>query len=192
LALSVTASHRVSGTIVVTEFRKAHEAHGIPHSTLTDNGMVFTTRFAGSKGGRNLYEAELHRLGVHQINSTPITPPPAARSNASTKPSKKPSPASPAPRPCPNYKPNSTPSPTNTTTADRTDPCPTAPAASIYTARYKANPATRIDTHNRVRTARVDQAGLITVRTGVRLHHIAIGRTYTGTRVLILIHDLHI
>lgn len=36
--------------------------------------MVFTTRFAGGKGGRNQYEAELHRLGVRQINSTPNHP----------------------------------------------------------------------------------------------------------------------
>ncbi|WP_176234661.1 hypothetical protein [Mycobacterium simiae] len=25
--------------------------HDIPHSTLTDHGIVFTTRFAGGKGG---------------------------------------------------------------------------------------------------------------------------------------------
>jgi transposase InsO family protein len=36
--------------------------------------MVFTTRFAGGKGGRNQYEAELHHLRVRQINSTPNHP----------------------------------------------------------------------------------------------------------------------
>ncbi len=73
-ALSVTAHLRVTGTIVLTEFRKAVENHGIPYSTLTDNGMVFTTRLSGGKGGRNAFESELHRLGVVQINSTPNHP----------------------------------------------------------------------------------------------------------------------
>jgi hypothetical protein len=48
-ALSVTAHRRVTGPIVLAEFRKACLAHGIPASTLTDNGMVFTTRLAGAK-----------------------------------------------------------------------------------------------------------------------------------------------
>jgi transposase InsO family protein len=51
-ALSVTAHRRVTGPIVLTEFRKAVAIHGIPASTLTDNGMVFTTRLSGGKGGR--------------------------------------------------------------------------------------------------------------------------------------------
>lgn len=74
LAISVTAHRRVTATTVANEFTKAVAQHGIPYSTLTDNGMVFTTRFAGRKGGRNSYEAELHRLGIRQINSTPNHP----------------------------------------------------------------------------------------------------------------------
>ncbi|PEG32992.1 IS481 family transposase, partial [Mycolicibacterium agri] len=73
-ALSVTAHRRVTATIVVTEFTKAIDRHGIPYSTLTDNGMVFTTRLAGGKGGRNAFEAQLHRHGIRQINSTPNHP----------------------------------------------------------------------------------------------------------------------
>jgi transposase InsO family protein len=73
-ALSVTAHRRVTGPIVLDAFRKTCAAHGVPASTLTDNGMVFTTRLSGGKGGRNHLEAELHRLGVVQINSTPNHP----------------------------------------------------------------------------------------------------------------------
>jgi hypothetical protein len=36
--------------------------------------MVFTTRFAGGKGGKNGFETELHRLGVTQKNSSPNHP----------------------------------------------------------------------------------------------------------------------
>ena len=67
-----------------------------------------------------------------------------------------------------------------------------ATPATAYTARPKADPATRTDTHNRVRRDRIDQAGVITLRVAGRLHHIGVGRTYTGTRVIVLIQDLRI
>jgi len=65
---------RVTGAIVLAEFRNTVARHGIPASTLTDNGMVFTTRLAGGKGGRNAFESELRHLGITQINSTPHHP----------------------------------------------------------------------------------------------------------------------
>ena len=53
---------------MLAAFRAACARHGSPASTLTDNGLVFTTRFAGGKGGRNALEAELRRLGIRQKN----------------------------------------------------------------------------------------------------------------------------
>jgi transposase InsO family protein len=73
-ALSVTAHLRVTGAIVLTTFRQTVARHGIPASTLTDNGMVFTTRLSGGKGGRNHLETELRRLGVIQKNGRPWHP----------------------------------------------------------------------------------------------------------------------
>jgi hypothetical protein len=67
-----------------------------------------------------------------------------------------------------------------------------ATPATAYTARPKADPANRTDAHNRVRRDRIDQAGVITLRLAGRLHHIGVGRTYTSTRVLVPIQDLHI
>jgi len=68
----------VTGPIVLAEFRNAIATHGIPASTLTDNGMVFTTRLSGGSlhgtRGRNSFEAELSRLGVVQKNSRPNHP----------------------------------------------------------------------------------------------------------------------
>ena len=43
-----------------------------------------------------------------------------------------------------------------------------------------------------MRTDRIDQAGIITLRAAGRLHHTCMGRTYTGTRVLVLVHDIAI
>ncbi len=73
-ALSVTAHARVTGPAVLQAFRAACEQHGAPASTLTDNGMVFTTRLAGGRGGRNALEHELRRLGVKQKNGKPNHP----------------------------------------------------------------------------------------------------------------------
>jgi transposase InsO family protein len=67
-ALSVTAHHRVTGPAVLNAFRAATAAHGAPASTLTDNGMVFTTRLSGGRGGRNGLEHELRRLGISQTS----------------------------------------------------------------------------------------------------------------------------
>ncbi len=76
LALSLTARDRVTGPIVVAAFRAAVAAHGTPASTLTDNGMVFTTRFPGGRGG---LVHELRRLGVTQKNGRPGHPQTQAR-----------------------------------------------------------------------------------------------------------------
>jgi transposase InsO family protein len=70
----VTAWNRVTGPIVLTEFRAAAALYGIPASTLTDNGMVFTTRLSGGRGGRNAFEHELRRLGIKQKNGKPNHP----------------------------------------------------------------------------------------------------------------------
>ena len=73
-ALRVTAHTRVTSPIVLAQFRTAIKTAGIPASTLTDNGMVYTTRFAGGRGGRNGFEAELRRLNIVQKNGRPNHP----------------------------------------------------------------------------------------------------------------------
>jgi transposase InsO family protein len=69
-ALSLTAHVRVTGPAVLVAFRAAAARHGPPASTLTDNGLVFTTRFAGGKGGRNALESELRRLPSTRTGTT--------------------------------------------------------------------------------------------------------------------------
>jgi transposase InsO family protein len=75
-ALHVTAHARVTIPIVLATFREALARHGIPASTLTDNGMVYTVRLAGHgrQGGRNSFEAELGRRHIVQKNSRPGHP----------------------------------------------------------------------------------------------------------------------
>ena len=192
-ALSVTAHRRVTGPIVLAEFRKAVANHGIPYSTLTDNGMVFTTRFAGGKGGHNHFETELHRLGVAQINSTPNHPTTCGKVERFHQTLKK----------WLTTQPHATSIAELQTQLDefidiynRRRPHRELPhratPATAYPARPKATPGEHLDTHNRVRTDRVDQFGKLTLRHAGRLHHIGIGRTHTHTRVLLLIQDLNI
>lgn len=192
-ALSLTAHHRVTGAIVLNEFRNAIARHGIPSSTLTDNGMVFTTRLAGGRGGRNAFEAELRRLGVHQINSTPNHPTTCGKVERLHQTLKKWLKAQPRATTieqlqtqlddfCDEY---------NHRRPHRSLPHQATPATA-YTARPKASPANRTDTHDRVRRDRVDTTGALSLRLAGRLHHIGVGRTHAGTRVLMLICDLNV
>lgn len=65
------AFKRVTGDHVVNTFLATTEEHGIPASTLTDNGVVYTSRFVG---GRNAFEHVLPLLGVTQKNGSPGHP----------------------------------------------------------------------------------------------------------------------
>ena len=89
-ATPCTSPHtrRITAPIVNATFRETAGQHGIPASTLTDNGMVYTVRFAGigRQGGRNGFEARTARAGTSSRRTPdPTTPPPAARSNASSR-----------------------------------------------------------------------------------------------------------
>jgi transposase InsO family protein len=197
-ALHVTAHVRVTGPLVLATFREAVTAHGIPASTLTDNGMVFTTRLSGGKRGagtRNGFETELRRLGVTQKNSRPNHPTTCGKVERFQQTMKKwlaTQPDRPATiaqlqalldgfveqynhrRPHGSMKHRATP-------------------ATVYTSLPKATPGDREnDSHDRVRHDRVDKAGKITLRHGGRLYSIGIGRTHARTRVLVLVQDLDI
>jgi transposase InsO family protein len=195
-ALSVTAHVRITGAIVVSSFRKAVTQYGIPASTLTDNGMVYTTRLSGGKGGRNQFETELRRLNITQKNSRPNHPTTCGKAERFQQTFKKWLRAQPV-QPVTiaelqalldtfvDYY--------NQHRPHRSLPHRCTPATA-YHARPKATPnADRTaDTHDRVRTDRVDDAGSVTLRVNGRLHHIGIGRTHARTRVLLLVQDLEI
>jgi len=84
-AIWLTAHARVSTPIVIVDFTAAVDLHGRPASTLTDNGMVFTTRFSGHPG-RNGFEALLAAWHIQQINGRGGHPRPRAKWNASSRP----------------------------------------------------------------------------------------------------------
>ena len=166
-----------------------------PREQLTDNGLVFTTRLAGGKGGRNALEAELRRLGVRQKNGKPNHPQTQGkveRFQQTLKNWLRAQPRQPATLRELQALLDAFAALCNTRRPHRSLPHRATPATA-YNARPKAVPGDRsADTHDRVRTDRVDADGKLTLRIGGKLHHIGIGRTHARTPVLMLVQDLHV
>jgi transposase InsO family protein len=199
-ALHLTAHARITGPIVVSTFRQAADLHGHPASTLTDNGMVYTTRLSGGSlrgtRGRNGFEAELHRYGIVQKNSRPNHPTTCGKVERFQQTLKK-------------WLRAQTPQPAtiaelqtlldafaevyNTQRPHKSLPHRATPA-TIYHARPKAAPSgqPRSETHNRVRRDRLDNSGTVTLRVAGRMRHIPTGRTHARTYVLLLVQDLDV
>jgi transposase InsO family protein len=193
--LSLTAHVRVTGPAVLAAFRAAVASHGAPASTLTDNGLVFTTRFAGGRGGRNALEAELRRLGITQKNGKPNHPQTQGKVERFQQTMKnwlRAQPVQPATLTELQSLLDDFASIYNTRRPHRSLPHRATPATA-YAARPKAQPGDRTaGTHDRVRTDRTDPAGKLTLRVSGKLHHIGTGSENTRTPVLMLVHDLHV
>jgi transposase InsO family protein len=195
-ALHVTAHLRVTGPIVLSAFRAAVATHGIPASTLTDNGMVFTTRLSGGHGGRNGLEHELRRLHVVQKNSRPNHPTTCGkveRFQQTLKNWLRAQPAQPTTLTALQAQLDVFVDDYNHRRPHRSLPHRATPAAR-YEQHPKALPAASRDpdSHCRVRHDRVDDSGVITLRHAGRLHHLGIGRTHARTHVILLVQDLDI
>ncbi|MHB1164522.1 MAG: integrase core domain-containing protein [Candidatus Nanopelagicales bacterium] len=185
--ISLTAHAPVTADIVVAAFRDAVDVHGIPASTLTDNGLVFTTRFLH---GPNGFERELVILGVEQKNGRPNHPQTQGKVERFQQTLKK-------------WLRAQTPARTLRALQAQLDAFTDIynhqrphrslgkrTPADVYTARAKATP-TGSDGHWRVRHDKVT-SGRVTLRHGGRLHHIGLGYEHNGVVVRILVHDLHV
>jgi transposase InsO family protein len=193
-ALSLSAHRPVTGPVVVATFCAAVEHHGPPASTLTDNGLVYTARFAGGRGGRNAFETLLGELHITQKNSRPNHPTTCGKVERFHQTLKRWLTQQPAVTNLDelqhqldrftglynHHRPHRS-------LANRATP------ATIYAARPKATPRLEHpDHHHRVRRDRIDDTGKLTLRHNGRLHHIGIGRAHTRTPVIMLIDDLDI
>jgi hypothetical protein len=194
--LSVTARRRVTGPIVLSSFRDTVAAHGIPASTLTDNGMVFTTRLSGGRGGRNGLETELRRLNITQKNSRPNHPTTCGKVERVQQTMKnwlRAQPCQPSTLIELQQLLDTFVATYNHDRPHRSLPHRATPAA-IYDTLPKATPNTSRDndTHDRVRRDKIDNGGVVTLRVNGRLHHIGVGRTHARTPVILLIQDLYV
>lgn len=180
-AISVTAHSRVNGIDVVNAFRNAVNVYGPPASTLTDNGMVFTTRYATGKGGRNGFENELAHLGITQKNSRPNHPTTVGKVERFQQTLKQWLRAQPPATTIISLQQQLG---TFVTTYNHQRPHRAfnrKTPATIYNQLPKATPTTKANTHYRIRYDIVDKSGAVTIRHSSRLHHIGIGRAHTGT-----------
>jgi transposase InsO family protein len=178
---------------IVAALHEAMARHGRPERMLTDNGAVFTGLYRGR--GWVALERELTALGIGLSHCRPYHPQTCGKVERLHQTLKK--------------------------WLARQDPCLTTGALQAqldrftayyntqrphraagrrtpemaWNARPRAMPVRqgiRISEHFRVRRDRVDADGKLTLRHNSRLHHIGIGRRWSGTKVLILARDLEL
>jgi transposase InsO family protein len=191
LALAAVPRRCITGPDVVHTFQDAFVRWGIPASVLTDNAAVFTG--LPRRGGRVALEIELGRLGVRFDHSRAHHPQTQGKVERFQQTEKKWLAAQPPARTTAGLQ--------RQLTRFRRYYNEVRPHRAIgrrtpwqaYTARPKATATgPYIDPHWRVRHDKVDQAGTVTLRHHSRMHHIGVGRRLAGTRVTLLVHDLHI
>ncbi len=192
-ALHVSAHRRITGNIVRDTFNETAETNGFPASVLTDNGLVYTTRFAGGKGGRNQLETRLADLGITQKHTRPNHPTTTGKVERFQQTMKKWLTARP---------------PANTITElqQLTDEfvdiynhqrAHTAigkvPPVIAYNRLPKDAPHDQgAGNHYRIRHDKIDKTGAVSLRRAGRMHHIGIGRAHKHQPVILIIDDLDI
>lgn len=191
LALACVPRRTITEPDVVHAFQDAFLRWGIPARVLTDNGAVFTG--LPRHGGRVALEIELGTLGVrfdHSRANHPQTQGKVERFQQTEK----------------NWLAAQPPAKTiaglqRQLSRFRRYYNEVRPHRAVgrntpwqaYTTRPKATATgPYLDPHCRVRHDRVDNTGTITLRYNSNLHHIGLGRALAGTRVILLVQDLHI
>ena len=197
-ALHISAHRAITTPIVTATFRQTAGQHGIPASTLTDNGMVYTVRLAGigRQGGRNGFEQQLRTWHVIQKNSRPNHPTTCGKVERFQQTLKKwlrAQPDQPATLKQLQTLLDRFRSEYNTTRPHRSLPHRATPA-TLYDTMPKTlpGPSRDADSHDRVRHDTIDKSGTVTLRVAGRLHHIGCGRTHARTHVILLVHDLDV
>lgn len=185
LALTVTAYPVVTVHRVLAQFRDTATEFGPPASTLTDNGLVFTTRV---RGGKNTFENELNLLGIDQKNGRPNHPQTQGKVERFQQTLKKWLPTQPASATIEDLQAQLDQFRDYYNTVRPHRSLNRSTPAETYAARSKATPA-GTDGHWRIREDRIDESGSITLRFNSRMHHIGIGRAHKNERVRVLIHD---
>jgi hypothetical protein len=175
----------VKGGDVVASFQACINEYGMPSSTLTDNGVVYTARFVG---GRNGFEYLLQRLGIKQKNGHPSHPQTQGKIERFHQTLKR----------------WLVQQPKASTIAELQEQLDRfrqiynherphkaiglATPAFAYEATVKAvlHPST-IGGHYRVRFDRVDTFGKVSLRRAGKMHHLGVGRAHTKKKVTLLV-----
>lgn len=192
MIMHISAHRVVTAPIVVNTFTHAAETHGLPASTLTDNGRIFTARFARGAAGLGQFEQLIHDLGIRQKNGHPGHPQTQGKIERFHQTLKRWLAAH----------------DDATTVEDLQALLDTfehvynherphraigrrTPAA-VHAATPPAAPSVTIaGRHYRIRFDHIDASGVITIRHAGRLRHLGIGRAHKHRPVMILIAGPH-
>jgi transposase InsO family protein len=183
--LTSRAYRRITGQTVISTFLNIVERYGLPQSTLTDNGSVYTSRFTG---GRNGFEYLLASLGITQKNGHPGHPQTQGKIERFHQTLKRWLAAQPAAATVAELQ-TQLDTFTHIYNQTRTHRAlHDATPAQAYGATIKAAPAAqRSNPHYRIRTDHVDRLGKISLRRASRMHHLGVGAAHKGQAVTILI-----
>lgn len=195
-ALHISSHQRITGLIALDSFTTAATTYGYPASVLTDNGLVYTARFAGGRGGRNALQTELADRGITHKNSRPNHPTTCGKverfqqtlKNWLTKQPRQPATIDQLQTLIDVFH-----TEYNNNRPHRSLPHRSTPATA-YNNRPKATPEhpTADNTHYRVLHDKVDKHGKLSLRRAGRMHHIGMGIENARTPVLKLVDGLHL
>jgi transposase InsO family protein len=180
--LGCTAHTPVTGHLVVQTFLTAAEENGLPASTLTDNGRVYTARLGG---GKNAFEYLINTLGIRQKNGHPGHPQTQGKIERFHQTLKK-------------HLAEQPPAATITELQDQLDhfrehynehrphrELHRRTPSHAYRALPKATPAGQPHPGPyRLRYDHVDPHGKVSIRRAGRMHHLGIGVTHRGKEIL--------
>lgn len=186
--LHISVHPVVTAPIVTATFLTTGRIHGLPASTLTDNGLIFTTRFAAGKGGPNHFEYVIDTLGIEQKNGHPGHPQTQGKIERFHQTLKR-------------WLTARTPAATTADLQAQLDAFQHVynhdrphralnrrTPAEAYAALPKDQPSLELlERHWRVRHDIVDTNGTITVRWAGKLRHLAIGRAHQRADIVLLI-----
>ena len=192
MALASTVLTRATAPAVLEVFREACVSWGYPAALLTDNGCVYTT---WHRGGPNVMQTELLCLGIDYRHSRPYHPQTCGKVERFHQTMKaflaKQAQAhsiaelqAQVDRFRAYY---------NQTRPHRA--VGRRPPIVAFEARDKARPSgpkIAVGAGVRVRRDRVDKVGRLTLRHRTKMHHIGMGATHRGKRVIMLVHDLDV
>jgi transposase InsO family protein len=192
LAVESKVLRTATAPAVLQVFREAGARWGFPAALLTDNGCVYTT---WHRGGPNVMQTELLRLGIDYRHSRPYHPQTCGKVERFHQTLKRWLAKQRRARTISELQ-----AQVDRFLAYYNEIRPhravrrTTPRAT-FDARDKARPSgprIRVGSGVRVRRDKIDRGGKVTLRHGTRLHHIGVGHAHKGKRVILLVDGLDV
>jgi transposase InsO family protein len=190
LVLASVALPSVKASNVYEIFNAATEMHGLPATFLCDNAAVFS---GSPRRGKVVLEAELERLGIRCIHSTPYHPQTCGKVERFHQTMKRflAKQAGPVSLTHLQLQLDAFRDYYNQQRPHRA--LGGRSPLAVFNARLKAKPdPAQTPTHYRVRKDKVDRFGRVTLRYLGRLHHIGLGLAYKNRSIRLLIAGDHV